>query len=78
MNKDFISIEKLLDEKLEHDEKKRLRKVLSYITEVVRGKKIFMIKGVYYIPEEIDQRIFPENINYILDEIIIKIREFST
>jgi len=78
MNQDFISIEKLLDEKIERNEQKRLRKILSYIIEVVRGKKIYMINGVYSVPQEVNDRVFPENINYILDEIIKKIREFAT
>ena len=73
ITEDFISIEKTLDIELEKVERQHIRKIIGYLTEVVRGYKVPMVNGSYVIPGEYNKP-FPQDINYVLNQIIAKMR----
>lgn len=76
INDDFISIERLINQQIDKREKENIRRVVSFLMETVRGLKVHCVNGAYVIPEEYD-RMFPEDINYVLDLAIERMRVFK-
>ena len=72
---DVITIESIINEELTEEQKRHVRKVVTYLIEVVRGYKIPKIKDTYILSGEF-QISQPEIFNLYLDQIITKMRTF--
>ena len=76
-DKDFLTVEDFIDQEIDEKYRQQINQLLDYLINVVRGKKIRVIRGSYIIPEEYSSIPEPEIINNALDEIMDKMRTFK-